>query len=244
MPEDGEDIKDIYGEWFRLSNNISRRFQKIAEEGTVGYEEFLGLWSEYSNTMSEEMKRCLTDEEKTKDLANTWKEYTKSMEKHIYSCMEGQTDVYALWMDAFGTWANKGDGEGDNGPTSQYPDPMSFWTQYLKGAEMKMPGVPNMGPDELFTKMQEMQDEWSKQYSSAVKDFMRTPAFASWAGNMVNQTMDSKEQLNSMTTEYLQFLGLPTQSDLDSIRLRFHEMDKKLTELCNMKEERQSPEKS
>ena len=93
-----------------------------------------------------------------------------------------------------------------------------------------MPGVP-LELDEVFNRMQEMQDEWSRQYSSVLKDFVKTPAFASWAGNMVNLTMDRKEQLNTMTTEYLRFLGFPTQSDLDGIRLKLHEMDKKLTEL-------------
>ena len=245
-----------YGEFMKIWSESSKAMTEEMKRGIADEEkanDLINVWKGYIDNMNKQMSSGFGEDSAQNDLTEQWSEYSTNITNNLMGIMDTrlreQKELYDLWMDDFSTWQVKREGEEREASTFPFhelldpwmkafrpeikegqgfvfplPDPRDIWEPFIKEGG----GFPD--PDELFNNFQRMQDEWSKNYSSAVKEFMRTPTFATWSGDMVNRLVEGKEQMNDFTSKYLRFVGLPTQSDLESIRLRLSEMDKKLDE--------------
>ncbi len=73
----------------------------------------------------------------------------------------------------------------------------------------------------------EFRDIWLQSANEAFKEVMGTAAFAAANGQLVNAMMEMREQVDEMSEDTLEQLGMPTQSNVEEIGERLIELERR-----------------
>lgn len=154
-----------------------------------------------------------------------WSELAEDMNEAMAQSMEQNMQASAAFMES---WA---DAMEDSIPDEEeYAEGIEG---YNNAYEVWMEATDQMfersvdaaeGEDVAAT---EFRDIWLQSANEAFKEVMGTAAFAAANGQLVNAMMEMREQVDEMSEDTLQQLGMPTQSNVEEIGERLIELERR-----------------
>jgi len=159
------------------------------------------------------------------EMMEQWAELTEDMNEAMAQSMEQNMEASAAFMES---WA---DAMEDSVPDE---DELAEGIEgYNNAYEVWMEAADQMfersvaaaeGEDVAAT---EFRDIWLQSANEAFKEVMGTSAFAAANGQLVNSMMEMREQVDEMSEDTLEQLGMPTQSDVEEVGERLVELERR-----------------
>ena len=159
------------------------------------------------------------------EMMEQWNELAEDMNEAMAQSMEQNMQASAAFMES---WADAME--------QSVPDDEEFAEGiegYNNAYEVWMDAADQMfersvaaaeGEDVAAT---EFRDIWLQSANEAFKEVMGTAAFAAANGQLVNAMMEMREQVDEMSEDTLEQLGMPTQSNVEEIGERLIELERR-----------------
>ena len=160
-----------------------------------------------------------------KQMQAEWNELVEQMNDAVAQSMEQNMEASAAFMES---WA---DAMEDSMPTDEeltsglegYNDAYEVWMDAADEVFERSSAAAE-GEDVAIT---EFRDIWLQSANEAFKEVMGTSAFAAANGQLVSSMMEMREEVDAMSEDALEQLGMPTQSDVEEIGERLVELERR-----------------
>ena len=160
-----------------------------------------------------------------KQMQAEWNELVEQMNDAVAQSMEQNMEASAAFMES---WA---DAMEDSMPTDEeltsglegYNDAYEVWMDAADEVFERSSAAAE-GEDVAIT---EFRDIWLQSANEAFKEVMGTSAFAAANGQLVSSMMEMREEVDAMSEDTLEQLGMPTQSDVEEIGERLVELERR-----------------
>jgi len=176
------------------------------------------------------------------DIGDQWSRMVEQFNEAVGESLEQNMEAQAAFMES---WAESVEGslpeedelaEGIEGYNRAY----EVW---MDAADQMFDRV-NAAAEGDDVSPQEFRDIWLRSANESFKQVMGTSAFAAANGQLVEAMLDMRQEVDAVTEDTIEQLGLPTGSDIEEVGERLvelerrqHELESKLDRVIDLLEE-------
>lgn len=159
------------------------------------------------------------------EMMEQWNELAEDMNEAMAQSMEQNMEASAAFMESWADAMEQSvpDDEEFAEGVEGYNDAYEVWMDAADQMFERSVAAAE-GEDVAAT---EFRDIWLQSANEAFKEVMGTAAFAAANGQLVNSMMEMREQVDEMSEDTLQQLGMPTQSNVEEIGERLIELERR-----------------
>ncbi|QLD89771.1 poly(R)-hydroxyalkanoic acid synthase subunit [Natronomonas salina] len=159
------------------------------------------------------------------EMMEQWNELAEDMNEAMAQSMEQNMEASAAFMESWADAMEQSipDDEEFAESVEGYNDAYEVWMDAADQMFERSVAAAE-GEDVAAT---EFRDIWLQSANEAFKEVMGTAAFAAANGQLVNAMMEMREQVDEMSEDTLQQLGMPTQSNVEEIGERLIELERR-----------------